>query len=143
MDIQQRMIKFVIKSNWYLFVLATLLGFINTPFKFALGILCGGILVTLNFHMLRHTLYKAFDSEKILINPEKVRFYGDEGCSILNVVLIKYYIRFAISGIVIFALISKNIVEPMGLIIGLSVVVASIMAATALELTRLIFKEAV
>jgi hypothetical protein len=31
----------------------------------------------------------------------------------------------------------------MGLVIGLSVVVASIMAATALELTRLIFKEAV
>ncbi len=152
MDIQQRMIKFVIKSNWYLFVLATLLGFINTPFKFALGILCGGILVTLNFHLLRHTLNKAFDpekrrinvdSEKVRNNPENMQRHGYEGHSILNVVLIKYYIRFAISGIVIFALISKNIVEPIGLIFGLSVVVASIVAATVLELTRLIFKEAV
>lgn len=128
------MVGFVTKSNWYLFVIATLLGFINTPFRFALGILCGGLLVTLNFHLLRHTLYKAFD-------PSKIGF--SEGRSILNGVLIKYYIRFAISGIVIFTLINKSIVEPMGLVIGLSVVVASIMAATALELTRLIFKEAV
>jgi len=133
-DIQQRMIGFVTKSNWYLFIVATLLGFINTPFKFALGILCGGLLVTLNFYLLRHTLYKALDPSKILFN---------DGRSVLNGVLIKYYIRFAISGIVIFTLINKNIVEPMGLVVGLSVVVASIMAATALELTRLIFKEAV
>lgn len=135
MDIQHRMIEFVIKSNWYLFIIITLLGFINTPFKFAFGILCGGLLVTLNFHLLRHTLYKALDPSKVVL------FNG--GRSILSGVLIKYYIRFAISGIVIFALINKNIAEPMGLVIGLSVVVASIFAATAVELTRLIFKEAV
>ncbi|MBF0467399.1 MAG: ATP synthase subunit I [Desulfamplus sp.] len=141
MDIHRRMASFVVKSNWFLFVVATLLGFINTPFKFALGILCGGILVTLNFHLLRHTLYKAFDPSKMEFSSRNMTPW--QGRSILNAVLFKYYIRFAISGIVIFALINKNIVEPMGLIIGLSVVVASIMAATALELTRLIFKEAV
>ncbi|MBF0303933.1 MAG: ATP synthase subunit I [Desulfamplus sp.] len=145
-DIQQRMIDFVIRSNWYIFIIATLLGFINTPFKFALGILCGGLLVTVNFHLLRHTLYKAFDASKfhasqITVNNETVDTIN--GHSILSGVIFKYYIRFAISGIVIFTLINKNIVEPMGLVIGLSVVVASIMAATALELTRLIFKEAV
>jgi hypothetical protein len=136
-DIQKRMIEFVIRSNWYLFIIATFLGFINTPFKFALGILCGGLLVTLNFHLLRYTLYKAFDVSNF--NPSQL----NDGRSILSGVIVKYYIRFAISGIVIFTLINKNIVEPMGLVIGLSVVVASIMAATALELTRLIFKEAV
>ncbi len=134
MSIQQRMINFIIKSNWYLFSLGTALAFINTPFKFALGILCGGILVTLNFHLLKSTLYKAFDPSKI-INSNR---------SILNVMLVKYYIRFAISGIVIFTLINRKIVDPLGLIAGLSVVVASIMAATMVELTRLIiFKEAV
>lgn len=134
MEIQQRMIQFVTKSNWYLFILASLLGFINTPLKFALGILCGGLLVTLNFHLLRRTVFKSF-------NPERIESLG--GRAILNGVLIKYYIRFAISGMVIFALINRDIVEPMGLILGLSVVVVSIMAATTLELTRLIFKEAV
>lgn len=138
-DIEQRVIGFVTKSNWYLFIVITLLGFINTPFKFALGILCGGLLVTLNFHLLRRTLYKAFDSSKF--QTESIAVVN--GRSILSSVIVKYYIRFAISGIVIFTLINKNIVEPMGLIIGLSVVVVSIIAATALELTRLIFKEAV
>ncbi|MBF0388986.1 MAG: ATP synthase subunit I [Desulfamplus sp.] len=145
-DTHKRIIAFVIKSNWYLFIVATLLGFINTPFKFALGILCGGLLVTLNFHLLKRTLYKAFDpskfeQSKFSLNNDNMEY--SDGRSILSGVIVKYYIRFAISGIVIFALINRNIVEPMGLIIGLSVVVASIMAATTLELTRLIFKEAV
>ncbi|SMC44472.1 ATP synthase I chain [Desulfocicer vacuolatum DSM 3385] len=132
MDIHQRIIKFVTTSNWFLFVVGTLLGFINTPMPFAMGILTGSLLVTLNFHLLRHTLYKAMATAS-----------GKPARSILGVVLIKYYIRFAISGIVIFALIKGNIVDPLGLIMGLSVVVVSIMAATTLELTRLIFKEAV
>ncbi len=132
MDIHQRMIKFVTAANWFLFVVGTLLGFINTPVLFAMGILTGSLLVTLNFHLLRHTLYKALDTSS-----------GKSSRSILSVVLIKYYIRFAISGIAIFALIKGNIVDPLGLILGLSVVVVSIMAATTLELTRLIFKEAV
>lgn len=140
MDIEKRMIGFVVKANWYIFIIATILGFINTPFKFALGILCGGFLVTINFYLLRYTLYKAFAPAKFVLNNECMEY--NNGRSILNGVIIKYYIRFAISGIVIFTLINKNIVEPMGLVIGLSVVVASIMAATALELTRLIFKEA-
>lgn len=126
------MIKFVTAANWFLFVVGTLLGFINTPVRFAMGILTGSLLVTLNFHLLRHTLYQALDTSS-----------GKSSRSILGVVLIKYYIRFAISGIAIFALIKGNIVDPLGLILGLSVVVVSIMAATTLELTRLIFKEAV
>ncbi|GAB6142793.1 hypothetical protein JCM12294_02300 [Desulfocicer niacini] len=132
MNIHQRMIKFVTTTNWFLFVVGSLLGFINTPYLFAMGILTGALLVTLNFHFLRHTLYKALDPSR-----------GSSARSVMGVVLIKYYIRFAISGIVIFALIKGNIVDPLGLILGLSVVVVSIMAATTLELTRLIFKEAV
>ncbi len=132
MDIHQRIIKFVTTANWFLFVVGSVLGFINTPVRFAMGILTGALLVTLNFHFLRHTLYRALDPSR-----------GRSARSVLSVVLVKYYIRFAISGIVIFALIKGNIVDPLGLILGLSVVVVSIMAATTLELTRLIFKEAV
>jgi hypothetical protein len=48
-----------------------------------------------------------------------------------------------ISGGIIFLLISKHIVHPLGLLAGLSVVVASMFLATVLELMRLFFKEAV
>ena len=145
-DIHKRLIDFVIKSNWYIFILITLLGFINTPLKFALGILFGGFLVIANFHLLRHTLYKAFQPfklDKANFNLNDLSITSNESRWLLNKVIIKYYIRFTISGIVIFTLINKNIVEPIGLIIGLSVVVVSIIAATTLELTRLIFREAV
>ena len=46
-------------------------------------------------------------------------------------------------GFVIFALIATHLVHPVGLVIGLSIVVASIILATACEIKHLIFKEAV
>lgn len=133
MDIQQRMITFVTRSNWFLFVVVTLLCFINLPQKFAMGFFCGGFIVTINFHLLRHTLMKSLDPMRVL----------HDGSSILRIVLVKYYLRFAVSGVMLFLLISNHIVDPLGLIAGLSVVVASIIAGTMRELTRLIIKEAV
>jgi hypothetical protein len=60
----------------------------------------------------------------------------------LRVILGKYYMRFIASGIVIFILISEHVVDPLGLFIGLSVVVMSITIATVCELTKYISKEA-
>ncbi len=134
MEIQKRIVDFVTASNWCLFIVATLFGFINTPFRFALGIMLGGLLVTVNFHLLKRTLKNAFK------NPVKV---VQDGRMLLASVLVKYYIRFIISGVIIFLLISKDIVNPLGLLTGLSVVVASLFMATILELTRLFIKEAV
>jgi len=134
MTIQQRMITFISKSNWFIFCVVSLLAFINTPRHFAFGIFCGGLIVTLNFQALRFTIRRAFN------NTSRV---AAQGQSIISGVIIKYYLRFILSGVMLFLLISKNIVDPLGLIAGLSVVVASFFAATALELTRLIIKEAV
>lgn len=128
MEIQQRILNFVTRSNWYLFVCTSIFGFLSLPFKFSIGLLLGGLIVTVNFHLLSRTLKKSLTPPN-LISP--------------NVVIAKYYIRFIISGFIIFLLISKDIVDPIGLILGLSVVVVSIMLATMLELTRQIFKEAV
>jgi len=133
MDIHQRILKFITRSNWYLFIVTSLLSFINTPHDFAMGVLCGGLLVTVNFHLLQRTLNRVLDPLKKSLDKK----------SILRTVLVKYYIRFALSGIIIYLLISKDIVDPLGLVAGLSVVVASIMAATMCELTKLFTKEAV
>jgi len=126
-DIQKRLFRFVTRSNWILFALATVLGIVVFPADFARGIFCGGLLVTVNFHLLTRTLKKA-------LTPPHLSSH--------NVVLAKYYIRFVVSGIIIFVLIKSQFVHPVGLIIGLSVVVASIMAAAACELKNLFFKEA-
>jgi len=129
----QKIVNFVTTSNWILLLFGGMIGLMMTPMKFALGIILGGLIVAINFHLLKNTL-------KNMFRPEVV---SEQGRSLVGNVLVKYYIRFAISGGLIFLLISKHIVHPLGLLAGLSVVVASMFMATALELTRLFFKEAV
>jgi hypothetical protein len=126
-EIQERLLKFVTHSNWILFFVASITGLVLLPPDFARGIIFGGLIVTINFHLLYRTLKKAFSPPSL---------------SSHRAVLAKYYIRFLISGLIIFVLISGHYVNPLGLFIGLSVVVASIMIATMCELTKHIFKEA-
>lgn len=128
MDIQQRIINFVTRSNWVLFGATTLVGFAIFSRGVALGILFGGLLVTINFHLLAKTLKKA-------LTPPHLASH--------NVVLAKYYLRFLISGFIIFVLIAGHIVHPLGLVIGLSIVVFSIILATICEVKKLLLKEAV
>jgi len=127
-DIQKRILTFVTRSNWILFLAASILGFLLLPAAFAKGVLFGGLLVTVNFHLLAGTLRKA-------LTPPHLSSH--------NLVIAKYYLRFIGSGFIIFILIAGNYVNPVGLVIGLSVVVLSIMLAALCEITKLIFKEAV
>ena len=93
-----------------------------------MGVFCGGLLVTLNFHFLAKTLKKALTPPH-LASP--------------NAILVKYYIRFILSGFIIFLLIAGKAVNPIGLVLGLSVVVTSIMCATVYEAKKILCKEAV
>ncbi|GAB6094764.1 hypothetical protein JCM14469_10160 [Desulfatiferula olefinivorans] len=126
--VQQRILGFVTKSNWFIFLVGGLLALINLDRGFALGVITGALIVTVNFHLLARTL-------KTSLAPGRL--------SSRNVILAKYYIRFAISGLLIFVLISRHIVDPLGLVLGLSVVVVSITLATMCELTKHLFREAV
>ena len=128
MKIQQRILKFVTRTNWILFFVASIFGLIVSPLHFAMGIIFGGLIVTVNFHLLHRTLKKA-------LTPPHL--------ASLSVVLSKYYIRFIVSALIIFILISRHYVHPVGLFIGLSVVVVSIILATIFEFKKLIFKEAI
>ena len=128
MEIQLRIIKFVTRSNWVLFGVTSILGFSFLSSQVGLGIFFGGMLVTINFHLLAKTLKKA-------LTPPHLASH--------NLVLAKYYLRFLVSGFIIFLLIAGHIVHPIGLVIGLSIVVFSIILATACEVKKLFFKEAV
>ena len=127
MEIQTRILKFITRANWVIFIGASLTGLILAPPDFARGIFFGGLLVTLNFHMLAKTLKKA-------LTPPHLASH--------TLVLAKYYIRFMLSAVIIFVLIAWHFVNPIGLVIGLSVVVASIILATLRELKKIILEEA-
>lgn len=128
MDIQQRLVTFIKRANWILFVLACIAGYALASPAFFKGVLLGGLIVTLNFHLMARTLRKAFAPPHL---------------ASVNSMLFKYYVRFTISGILIFLLIYKHIVDPLGLIVGLSIVMLSIMLATLHAVGKLIFKEAI
>ncbi len=128
MDMQQRILTFVTRTNWILFVTAVTVAFSFFTFKTGLGVFAGGIIVTANFHLLYNTLKKS-------LSPTELTSH--------HIVIFKYYIRLAVSGLALFILVSNNFVNPMGLFAGLSIVVASIFLATANEFKKLIFKEAV
>lgn len=128
MRTQQRILKFILWGNWILLGILGLTGLVFAPFDFTKGIIAGGLIVTINFHMLYRTLKKS-------LTPPCLASH--------NVVLVKYYVRFILSGIVIFILISSGFVHPLGLFVGLSIVVASILLATLGEIKKHIFKEAV
>jgi hypothetical protein len=127
LDIQKRILLFITRANWVLFAAAVLVGLVAFQFDVALGIFAGGLIVTVNFHLLARTLKKS------LTPPHLVSH---------NVIIAKYYVRFIASGVIIFFLISGHYVDPVGLFVGLSIVVASIVVATVRELKNLIFKEA-
>jgi hypothetical protein len=127
-EIQQRILTFVTRSNWILFAVTSTMGIVLLPPDFARGLLFGGLLVTVNFHLLARTLRNA-------LTPPHLSSH--------NLVIAKYFLRFIGSGFIIFVLIAGSFVDPLGLIIGLSLVVFSIMLATLREITKLIFKEAV
>jgi hypothetical protein len=127
-EIQKRLLIFITRANWVLLFATSILGFGLLPSDFARGILFGGLIVTINFHLLSRTLKSA-------LTPPHI--------SSFSAVLAKYYIRFIVSGFIIFVLISSHFVNPLGLFIGLSVVVVSITTATLCELKHHIFKEAI
>jgi hypothetical protein len=126
--IQERLLKFITRANWVLLLLSSILGLIFLPIDYTKGIIFGGLIVTVNFHLLYRTLKKA-------LTPPHLSSH--------NIILVKYYFRFFVSGLILFFLIKGGYVAPLGLFVGLSVVVASIMLATILEVKKLIFKEAI
>jgi len=124
---QKRILNFVTYSNWLLLIVASAVGFSHFSIKVGLGIAAGGLIVTINFHLLAKTLRKA-------LTPPHIASVGG--------LIAKYYFRFLITAIIIYLLMISRHVDSMGLIAGLSVVVASMTFATLNEVRQLITKEA-
>jgi hypothetical protein len=125
MNAERRILNFIQNTSIALFYVAIIFGFITTPLPFALGILAGGLLVTVNFHLMYRSLREA------LTPPHTTNVAS---------ALTKHFLRFTASVIIITALIAGGYVHPGGLIVGLSVIVAAFMLAALRETLRILFK---
>ena len=133
MDELEKIVDFITRTNWLLFFGSSILALILTSQKVYLGVFLGGLIVTINFHVLKNTVTKNINQKRVL----------EKGKSLIGALLVKYYLRFALTAVIIFLLIANRSVHPAGLLVGLSVVVVSTFIAAAIELTRIIFREAV
>ena len=119
-------IDFAVKANWLLLVIGGMAAVLTTSMPFYLGVVSGGLIVAVNFHLLKRTVTKTICAAAV----------SGQGRYLTGRILVKYFIRFAVSGMIIFWLISQHIVHPLGLLAGLSLVVASVFLVTMLVVTR-------
>lgn len=101
-------------KNWIILLILSSAGYFLLSPAHTLGIILGGFLIIANFRVFQYTIRKAFSSDGILRTGK---------ISIIS----RYYFRLLALGIIIFVLINKEWVDPIGLAIGLSTVVLSIL----------------
>ena len=108
-------------GNWIILGISLVVSSIFMPHIFTLGVLLGGLISIINFYWLYRSLRKAFhqvsDSTK-------------------SAVVFKFYIRLAVTAIVLFFIITRTPADVIGLIIGLSIVIINIIFMTVLELLK-------
>jgi len=97
------------------------------PISFSLGVLAGGLIVTVGFHSLQKILERT-------LNPSRATS---------GVVFAEYYLRLTAMGIVISVLIFKHYVDALGLLLGLSIVVINLMLTAFNQLAKTLLKQGV
>jgi hypothetical protein len=125
-----RLQNFLRTMNWVVLLMLSSFGyFLMSPFWTA-GVLSGGLLAIANFSVLQHTVRRAFSSEGI---HQGARF------SIVG----KYYLRLLALGVILYVLISRGWIDPVGLVVGLSTVMVSIIGLAIHVVLRTRTKEAI
>jgi len=98
-------------GNWVLLGILLILSFLFLSGRFTLGVLLGGLISIANFYWLSRDLRGSFMKHADRAKP---------------FMMVKYYIRFIVTGIVLFVVITKTPADILGLLIGLSLVVINI-----------------
>lgn len=122
----EALLKRLEQFNWVLLALLASGSFVFFSRKFALGVLAGGILAVANYYLVKRSLRRAFDPER----QGKTRF----------LYLLKYGLRFAALGLIIALLLIKGWVSPLGMLLGLSIIVLGIALVGVVEARKLFFK---
>lgn len=99
--------------NWLLLLFLSLLSFFLMSSTWTLGVMLGGLITIANFSLLQHTVKSVFASRQV-----------DKAAKVM--IVAKYYFRLLGLGAILFVIITRGWVDPVGLALGLSIVVFSI-----------------
>ena len=102
-------------TNWILLVALVALSLFLGSRRFTLGILFGGLISIINFYWLYRNLLSVFSKH---LNRARMAL------------MLRYYLRLTITAIVLYWIISRDMVDVIGLVTGLSIVVLNIVLTT-------------
>ena len=122
-------------ANWLVLAVLVAAGFIWQGSEFALGILVGGLVAVINFHLL-HQALKGTLERAAALDPEEAK--GRAKAFFAARQLLRFFALLAI----IFLLVSYGWVNIFGLVVGLSTVVLTLILAAIIEVIKLKNKEA-
>jgi len=108
-------------TNWIILAILVAGSLVLRSSRFSLGIFCGGLISVVNFHWLYRNLSSYFTK---YAHPSRAA------------IMLLYYIRLAATAFALYLIISRDLVDVIGLVIGLSVVVMNIVLTTVLTLSK-------
>ena len=108
-------------TNWILLVALVALSLFLGSRRFTLGILFGGLISIINFYWLYRNLLSVFSKH---LNRARMAL------------MLRYYLRLTITAIVLYWIISRDMVDVIGLVTGLSIVVLNIVLTTMAEFSK-------
>jgi hypothetical protein len=109
-----KVLKQIRTDNWIILLILGTLSSVFMSAPFTLGVITGGLIIIANFSALQHTIRCAF-SDQGAFRGKKLALIA------------KSYFRLAFMGLIIYILITNGWVDPIGLAVGLSIVIFSIL----------------
>ncbi|MCF8129155.1 MAG: ATP synthase subunit I [Deltaproteobacteria bacterium] len=100
--------------NWVILLILGAASGLFMTVQFTLGVILGGLIIIANFSLLHKTMRNAFSDQGAMKGKKMA-------------LIAKFYFRLAIMGLIIYILITNGWVNPLGLAVGLSIVVLSIL----------------
>lgn len=114
--------------NWFLLGALLLLSLPFAGREFMMGLLIGGLISIANFYWMGRDLRAAF--RKL---SEHLKVF----------VVFKFYIRLAVTAVVLYVVITRTPADIFGLLIGLSIVIVNIVLSTVMAFQKKILVEEV
>jgi hypothetical protein len=101
--------------NWIILLVLSLISYFTMKSSLTLGIILGGVIIIANFKVFQQTLCRAFSPD---LGMKKGKLS----------IIAKYYFRLLALGMILYILITKAGIDPVGLAVGLSTIVISIVS---------------
>ena len=114
--------------SWGVLLVLTSVSYFVMSYTFTVGIVIGGLTALASFHVLQGTIRKGFSPERTPLAKRAS-------------IIVKLYLRLGVMGILIYTVISRQWVQPVGLTVGLSIVVISIIILGLMSVPKVFSQE--